>query len=44
MDVEAVEVRAGGGGDALEALSHDVRGILGGEQQDGTTLPGYEVA
>jgi hypothetical protein len=31
MDVEAVEVGAGGSGDALEALSQDV-GILGGEQ------------
>ena len=44
MDVEAVEVGAGGRGDALEALSHDLRGILGGEQQDGATLSGHEVA
>jgi hypothetical protein len=38
MDVETVEV--GGGGDALEALWHDVRGILGGEQQDGGHIAG----
>jgi hypothetical protein len=44
VDVEAVEVGAGCGGDALEALSHDVWGILGGEQQDGATLPGHKVA
>jgi hypothetical protein len=44
MDVEAREVGAGSGGDALKAPSDDMRGILGGKQQDGTALPGRKTA
>lgn len=44
MDVEAFEVDAGRGGDALEAPAHDARIILGGEQQHGATLSGGKAA
>ena len=44
VDLEAVEVGARSGGDALETLAHDVRGIFGSKQQDGTTLSGWEAA
>lgn len=44
VDIEVLEVDGCGGGNALEARAHDVRGILGGEQQYGTALTGWKVA
>jgi hypothetical protein len=44
VDVEGFEVDASPGGNSLETLAHDDGGILGGEQQDGTTLSGWEAA
>ena len=44
MDVEAMEVSPGSGRNALETLPDDVRGILGGKQQDSATLSGREAA
>jgi|SRR6516164_1588014 len=44
VDVEAFEVDAGHGGNSLEAPAHDEGRILGGEQQCGTTLSGWEAA
>jgi hypothetical protein len=44
MDVEAMEVSPGSGCNALETPSDDVRGILGGKQQDSATLSGREAA
>ena len=43
-DVEGLEPGAGGTGDALEAVAHDVAGVLGGEQQHGAASGGAEVA
>ena len=43
-DVEGLEPGAGGARDALEAGAHDVPGVLGGEQQDGSWLVGGEAA
>jgi hypothetical protein len=44
MDVEAMEVSPGSGRNALQTPSDDVRGILGGKQQDSATLSGREAA
>ena len=38
------EVGAGGARDPLEPGTHDVAGVLGGEQQDGSCLAGGEAA
>ena len=42
-DVEVTERRVGGAGDAFEPGAHDVSGILGGEQHDGSWVCGGEV-
>jgi hypothetical protein len=42
--IEALEVDAGGTGDALQALAHDVARILGGIEQHGARLPCREPA
>ena len=44
VDVEGREVDAGGIGDALEPLTHDRGGVLGGIEEHGPSLPGREVA
>ena len=44
MDVEALEVGGGRGGNAFEPLPHDMGGILGGEQQHAAALTGRKVA
>jgi hypothetical protein len=44
VDVELLEVGAGGISDALEAMPDDVRGVLGGKQQHGAALTGREAA
>jgi hypothetical protein len=44
MDIEAFEVYVGGVGDALQALSHHVGGILGRIAEHGSRLPSREVA
>src|SRR5215471_19031045 len=38
VDLEALEVDGGSGGNAFEPLAHDMRGILGREQQHAATL------
>ena len=43
-DVEGLEVGAGGARDTLEPGAHDVAGVFGGEQQDGSCLAGGEAA
>ena len=43
-DVEGLEPGAGGASDALEAVAHDVPGVLGGEQHHGAASVGAEVA
>ena len=43
-DVEVSEGRGGGAGDAFEARAHDVPGVLGGEQHDGSGTRGGEVS
>ena len=43
-DVEGLEAGVGGLCDALQPGAHDVAGVLGGEQQDGTRLVGGEAA
>ena len=41
-DVEGLEAGAGGDRDTLEPGTHDVAGVFGGEQQDGSCLAGGE--
>ena len=42
-DVEVTERRGGGAGDVFEPGAHDVSGVLGGEQHDGSWVCGGEV-
>jgi hypothetical protein len=44
VHVEAFEVDAGCGGNALQALAHDEGIILGSKHQHGTTLTGWKAA
>lgn len=44
LDVEGLEIDACGSGNSLEALTHDMRSVLGGEQQRGAALMGGEAA
>ena len=43
-DVEGLEAGAGGAGDPVQALAHQVSGVLGGEHQDRAGPGGGEVA
>src|SRR5208283_3362703 len=43
LDIEIGEPRAGGGGDAVEAMADDVQGVLGSVEQDASG-PGHDEA